>query len=185
MQLLSRVEPAAESAVHITLAQAVLKGDKMDDVVRDAVMLGVAGHSADGDEAHRDDRGGAACGARASTGGAAWRWRRSKQSRRAVLPEIRTAAELRELSRRAAAGSAADARRTGRRRRPRSRCRSLRGEPMPSDAAVSWGPRAAGPSEWQAARKRGVRLVTLGQRTLRADAVPIAAISVLQFLWDA
>jgi len=25
--------------------------------------------------------------------------------------------------------------------------------------------------------------VTLGQRTLRADAVPIAAISVLQFLW--
>ena len=30
---------------------------------------------------------------------------------------------------------------------------------------------------------RGVRLVTLGQRTLRADAVPVAAISVLQFLW--
>ncbi len=25
--------------------------------------------------------------------------------------------------------------------------------------------------------------VTLGHRTLRADAVPIAAISVLQFLW--
>ena len=25
--------------------------------------------------------------------------------------------------------------------------------------------------------------MTLGQRTLRADAVPIAAISVLQFLW--
>jgi 16S rRNA (uracil1498-N3)-methyltransferase len=28
--------------VAVTLAQAVLKGDKMDDVVRDAVMLGVA-----------------------------------------------------------------------------------------------------------------------------------------------
>src|SRR5687768_8682609 len=42
VQLLSRVEPPAESAVHLTLAQAVLKGDKMDDVVRDAVMLGVA-----------------------------------------------------------------------------------------------------------------------------------------------
>ena len=28
-----------------------------------------------------------------------------------------------------------------------------------------------------------IRLVTLGHRTLRADAVPIAAISVLQFLW--
>ena len=33
------------------------------------------------------------------------------------------------------------------------------------------------------ARARGVRLVTLGHRTLRADAVPVAAISVLQFLW--
>jgi 16S rRNA U1498 N3-methylase RsmE len=26
--------------------------------------------------------------------------------------------------------------------------------------------------------------MTLGERTLRADAVPVAAISVLQFLWD-
>ncbi len=34
--------PAPEARVAITLAQAVLKGDKMDDVVRDAVMLGVA-----------------------------------------------------------------------------------------------------------------------------------------------
>ena len=37
--------------------------------------------------------------------------------------------------------------------------------------------------EWGRARERGVRLVTLGDRTLRADAVPVAAISVLQFLW--
>ena len=34
--------PAPEPRVAITLAQAVLKGDKMDDVVRDAVMMGVA-----------------------------------------------------------------------------------------------------------------------------------------------
>ena len=34
--------PAPEPRVAITLAQAVLKGDKMDDVVRDAVMIGVA-----------------------------------------------------------------------------------------------------------------------------------------------
>jgi len=33
--------PVPESRVAITLAQAVLKGDKMDAVVRDAVMLGV------------------------------------------------------------------------------------------------------------------------------------------------
>ena len=42
VQLLSRIEPAAEPTVPLTLAQAVLKADKMDDVVRDAVMLGVA-----------------------------------------------------------------------------------------------------------------------------------------------
>jgi 16S rRNA (uracil1498-N3)-methyltransferase len=36
-------EPAArEPRVAVTLAQAVLKGDSMDDVVRDAVMMGVA-----------------------------------------------------------------------------------------------------------------------------------------------
>ena len=34
--------PAPEPRVAITLAQAVLKGDKMDEVVRDAVMIGVA-----------------------------------------------------------------------------------------------------------------------------------------------
>jgi 16S rRNA (uracil1498-N3)-methyltransferase len=34
--------PAPEPRVAITLAQAVLKGDKMDNVVRDAVMMGVA-----------------------------------------------------------------------------------------------------------------------------------------------
>ena len=35
-------EAAPEPRVAVTLAQAVLKGDKMDDVVRDAVMMGVA-----------------------------------------------------------------------------------------------------------------------------------------------
>ena len=35
-------QAAPEPRVAITLAQAVLKGDKMDDVVRDATMLGVA-----------------------------------------------------------------------------------------------------------------------------------------------
>ena len=37
--------------------------------------------------------------------------------------------------------------------------------------------------EWTSAQAHGVRLVTLGRRTLRADAVPVAAMAVLQFLW--
>jgi 16S rRNA (uracil1498-N3)-methyltransferase len=32
--------PAPEAHLQVTLAQAVLKGDKMDDVIRDAVMIG-------------------------------------------------------------------------------------------------------------------------------------------------
>src|SRR5690348_9750146 len=42
VQILSRVQPAAEPAVPLTLVQAVLKSDRMDEIVRDAVMLGVA-----------------------------------------------------------------------------------------------------------------------------------------------
>src|SRR4029077_14960966 len=42
LQLISRVEPAAEPSVPMTLVQAVLKADKMDEIVRDAVMLGVS-----------------------------------------------------------------------------------------------------------------------------------------------
>jgi 16S rRNA (uracil1498-N3)-methyltransferase len=38
--------------------------------------------------------------------------------------------------------------------------------------------------ELSAADANGVRLISLGHRTLRADAVPIAALSVLNFLWD-
>ena len=34
--------PVPEARVPLTLVQAVLKGDRMDDVVRDATMMGVA-----------------------------------------------------------------------------------------------------------------------------------------------
>ena len=42
VRLQAAAQPAPEPRVAITLAQAVLKGDKMDDIVRDATMLGVA-----------------------------------------------------------------------------------------------------------------------------------------------
>jgi 16S rRNA (uracil1498-N3)-methyltransferase len=42
VRLASRRAARAELPVTLTLAQAVLKGDKMDNVVRDAVMLGFA-----------------------------------------------------------------------------------------------------------------------------------------------
>jgi len=42
LTLVERVTPAAEPAVRLALVQGVLKSDAMDDVVRDAVMMGVS-----------------------------------------------------------------------------------------------------------------------------------------------
>jgi len=182
VQLLSRVEPAAEPAVALTLVQAVIKGEKMDEVVRDAVMLGVAAIQP---IVTRRTETTVAALVRA---GRVDRWRRValasvKQSRRAVVPEVRTPLsfesllgeprpELTLMLVEPAAGDGAE---------PVS---ALRAERTPADAAILVGPEGGWtPEECAAARAQGVRLITLGHRTLRADAVPIAAISVLQFLW--
>jgi 16S rRNA (uracil1498-N3)-methyltransferase len=181
LQLQSRVDPPPEPAVAITLAQAVVKGDKMDDIVRDAVMLGAAAVQP-------------IVSKRAETTVAALvrtarvdRWRRValasvKQSRRAVLPEIRTPltldnfldeppAALRLMLVEPSVGGGESV-------------AVLQREPTPSDAALLVGPEGGWTEqECTAARDHHVRLMTLGQRTLRADAVPVAAISVLQFLW--
>jgi 16S rRNA (uracil1498-N3)-methyltransferase len=184
LQLVSRAEPAAEAAVAITLGQAVLKGDKMDEVIRDAVMLGVVAvqplvtKRTEMTVARvRDTR--------------VERWRRvalasTKQSRRAVVPEVRTPltleaylddppAALRLLLVEPAIGGASE---------DVESLSALHGRPAPADAVVMIGPEGGWTAEERAAAQgRGVRLVTMGHRTLRADAVPVAAVSVLQFLW--
>lgn len=183
VQIVSRVEPAAESAVALTLAQAVLKGDKMDDVIRDAVMLGVAAIQPIVTKRSETTVAALMRGARVE------RWRRValasvKQSRRAVLPEIRMpltldtalgepAAALRVMLVEPAAGASVE---------PIS---VLQKAPAPPDATLFVGPEGGwAAAEWTAAAAHGVRLVSMGARTLRADAVPVAAISLLQFMWD-
>jgi 16S rRNA (uracil1498-N3)-methyltransferase len=182
VQLLSRAVPASESTTSLTLAQAVLKGDKMDDVVRDAVMLGVTAIQPIVTRRTEVTVAALLRGARVE------RWRRialasAKQSRRAVLPDILTPLPyetwldephppLRLMFVEPAIDGA-------------GALSALRSEPEPSSAAIAVGPEGGWDvSECVAARARGVRLVSLGGRTLRADAVPIAALSVLQFLWD-
>jgi 16S rRNA (uracil1498-N3)-methyltransferase len=182
VQLISRLEPAAEPGVPLTLVQAVLKGEKMDDVVRDAVMLGAAAVQPIVTTRTEVTVAALIKGARVD------RWRRValasvKQSRRAVVPEIRMPltletyleeppAALRLMLVEPSAAVEAE---------PLS---LLRASATPADAAVLVGPEGGWTDqECAAARDRGVRPVTLGRRTLRADAVPIAAISVLQFLW--
>jgi len=182
VQILSRVEPAPEPAVALTLAQAVLKGDKMDEVVRDAVMLGVA--AIQPIVTRRTEATVAALMRSARVD----RWQRValasvKQSRRATLPHVRMPLALESylgdppqalrimLVEPSAAGDAES-------------LSALQAEPIPPDAALIVGPEGGwSETECAAARTAGVRLVTLGHRTLRADAVAIAAVSVLQFLW--
>jgi 16S rRNA (uracil1498-N3)-methyltransferase len=184
VQLLSRIEPAAEAVVALTLAQAVLKGEKMDDIVRDAVMLGVAAVQPLVTSRAETTVAALSRGARLD------RWRRValasvKQSQRAVLPDIRRPLTLESflqdpqaalplmLVEPGAAGADAAEPLT-----------ALQGLPTPQDATVFVGPEGGWTDKELAdARQAGARLVTLGRRTLRADAAPIAAISVLQYIW--
>ena len=183
LQIVARIDPVAESAVALTLAQAVLKGDKMDEVIRDAVMLGVAAIQPIVTKRSETTVAALMKGARLE------RWRRvalasAKQSRRAVLPEIRmplmleTAldepAVLRLMLVEPNATASVE---------PMS---VLQQAPAPADATLYVGPEGGwAAEEWTAAAAHGVRLISLGPRTLRADAAPIAAISVLEFLWSA
>ena len=96
LQLLSRLQPPPEPAVALTLVQAVLKGEKMDDVVRDAVMLGVAAVHPIVTKHTETTVAALIKGARLD------RWRRIalasvKQSRRATLPEIRSPLQLEDF----------------------------------------------------------------------------------------
>jgi 16S rRNA (uracil1498-N3)-methyltransferase len=182
LQIVSRIEPAAEPGVALTLVQAVLKGDKMDDVIRDAVMLGVAAIQPIVTKRTETTVAALVRGARVD------RWRRValasvKQSRRAVVPDIHLPLTLESFLGDAPAGLRLmlvepDA---------STNCEPLsaiQAEAAPHDAAIVIGPEGGWTEEEPSeARVGGVRLVTLGHRTLRADAVPIAAISVLQFIW--
>jgi len=177
-------DAAAEPRVAVTLAQAALKGDKMDDVVRDAVMMGVAGIQpivtartevtlATLQRGRRRDR-----------------WQRiavssAKQCGRATVPPI--------LEPRAFADVAAALTHL-----------TLPGpglmfvEPSAADDALALGDLAAAPPRettviigpeggWDAGEvERGAaacRLVTLGGRTLRADAMGVVALAALFAIW--
>ena len=180
-RLVEEVPAAPEPAVRLTLAQSVLKGDRMDDVVRDATMMGVAAIEPIVTErtiargAVRDGRGGD-------------RWRRiaiasAKQCRRAVLPVVgagtpfldwivQDSAALRVLLVEPEAAS------------PGHPLSALRGDAPPVSATVAVGAEGGWTvEEIDAAIRAGWVPITLGRRTLRADAVPIVAIGVLQALW--
>jgi len=182
LRLLDEITAAPEPAVRLTLAQAVLKGDRMDDVVRDATMMGAAAIEPIVTE-HTTVRLKAL-----EEGRPAERWRRiavasAKQCRRAVLPIVGSGTAF-----------------SGWLAQDRAEVRLLLIEPgasieghaptvidggaRPSSATLMVGPEGGwSAAEIEDAVRAGYVPVTLGRRTLRADAVAIVAIGVLQFLW--
>lgn len=175
---------AAERLVGVTLAQAVLKGDRMDTVIRDATMMGVTAivpvvtartvvpwRTAASDGQH-------ARWGRVAVSGA-------KQCGRAVVAAIGGPATLADLL-----------------LAPLPAARLIlvepeAGEPASADlarharqaadegAVVLVGPEGGwAENEVAEARRAGFEPWSLGPMTLRADAVPLVALAVLYHAWE-
>jgi 16S rRNA (uracil1498-N3)-methyltransferase len=177
------VATAREPAVKTTIVQAVLKGDKMDGVVRDATMAGassivpiVTGRSLAGLRLLGRSR-------------AQERWRRvavasAKQCRRARLPAIEPPQGFREWLagpfdglRLLLVEPSADAPGVVPLRE------ALTGPP-PAGVACIVGPEGGwSADERDAAVEAGCVPASLGQMTLRADAVGLVAVSLVNFAY--
>lgn len=175
------IRSAAEPRVALTLLQAVLKGDHMDVVVRDATMLGVA-RIIPILTTHTAANPGAAAGARVRG-----RWVRvaiasAKQCRRAVVPEIASAVPL-ESALAAAATTRSDVRIVL--AEPTARSGEW-GTPSgsPRSATLAVGPEGGwARDELERFRAAGFVPLTLGSLTLRADAASMVAIGALRERW--
>ena len=170
--------PVAEPPVHLTLGVAVLKGTQLDDVIRDATMLGasaivpfVSAHVAVSERAWKNR--------------STERWNRiatasASQCGRAVVPDIGRRLELR--------------------RRSVSRdtfelivmcVEPASGQEQPATALrgadrvlLLVGPEGGwAPAELEHARSKGAVFISLGPRTLRADAAPTVALVSLWTRW--
>ncbi len=184
IRLLDPLPPAPEPRVPVVLAQAILKGDKMDAVVRDATMAGAVrivpvgtGRSqikpAALERAHARER-----------------WQRvavssAKQCGRARLPDIDPPRSFDDWLAEPFDGTrllfvepeAAD--------RSVAGLRSILSERIPHAVACLVGPEGGwSVEERDAAVRAGCVPASLGPTTLRADAVGLVAISLISFLFE-
>jgi 16S rRNA (uracil1498-N3)-methyltransferase len=180
VRLVEPASPALEPGIHLTLAVAILKGDKTDDVIRDAVMLGVAAVQPLLTERTEVP------GPIVTRGRRRERWQQiaiasAKQCGRAVVPEVRPPVALEAalaasvsgmriaLVEPAAAGAG---------------LATVRDRPRPEQAEVVIGPEGGWSPREIAALAGTSMLLTLGRQTLRADAAPIVALAALRAAWD-
>jgi 16S rRNA (uracil1498-N3)-methyltransferase len=172
--LIEPLAPAPEARVPLTLAQAVLKGEKMDATIRDATMMGVAAI-----EPVITSR------TIARTARDPGRWEKiaiasAKQCRRAVVPAIASPSPFSTWLTASAHGlrlilvepsTGADT----------ASLRVLE-DHAPGSLALLVGPEGGWTDEEQRqAGAAGCIAVTLGPLTLRADAVATAALAIARF----
>ena len=180
----ARTPAAREARVAVTLAQAVLKGDKMDDVVRDAVMMGVAAvqpivttrSEVTLASVHRSRR--------------RERWQRiavssAKQCGRATVPPILEPWAFDAVP---AALTAMTLPGPGLMFVEPSASSDVLAlgdldAAAPREAIVIIGPEGGWTAEEIDRASAACRLITLGGRTLRADAMPVVALAALFAVW--
>jgi 16S rRNA (uracil1498-N3)-methyltransferase len=183
VRLLASRAAAPEPRIRVTLAQAVLKGDKMDDVVRDAVMMGVA--VIQPLLTVRSEVSASAL----ERGRRRERWQRivvvsAKQCGRAVVPDVREPMTLETLCatlpEAPAAGALMLVEPNG---TPDAVTLSGLERPVGSSVLVVVGPEGGWTSEEISAAAGVLTPVTLRAPTLRADAMPVAALAALFVRW--
>jgi 16S rRNA (uracil1498-N3)-methyltransferase len=175
--------PAAEARVPVTLAQGLLKSDKMDRVIRDAVMLGAAAVQPFLSARTELPR------AVLRTQGRRVRWERIalssvKQSGRAVIPPVHDICEFGDVVRLDGGARYVLVEPAAAPEMASKGIASFRDQPPPQRAIIMVGPEGGwAPDELQLAVSSGMVPLTLGSRTLRADAAGAAALTLLGFLW--
>lgn len=190
--LLEPAPAASEPRVRLTLAQAVLKSDKMDTVVRDATMMGVSAVIPLMTERTVVPR------SALELGRVRERWHRiavasAKQCGRAIVPEIGPPERLTELIdaqedpdvlRLQLVEPAAAAADSGSEHDAAAKDDGLPAEPPEAGVLIAIGPEGGwAPEEMEQARDAEWRPWTIGARTLRAESAPLAALSILTYAW--
>jgi 16S rRNA (uracil1498-N3)-methyltransferase len=180
VKLLQSITPMTEPRIRIALATAVLKGDKMDDVVRDAVMLGASAIRPLLSE-RAEIRAATVVRARRVE-----RWQKiaiasAKQCGRAVVPPVDAPRSLAALLSDPPNGARIMFVEPGAAVTP-SRIQDLA---VAAEATLIVGPEGGWTDhEVRTASQAGASLVTLGGLTLRADAMPVVALTALKTVWE-
>ena len=182
LRILQRIPAAAAPAVSVRVVLAVLKGDAMDNAVRDATMMGAV-RIEPVLTAHTDVKPSFARRPETLS-----RWQRVamasvKQSRRATLPIISetqnfdrwlAAAPIKELRLMFVEPSAPAA---------TVSLRAVLTARAPAAVTILLGPEGGwAAEELEAGRAAGCEMVTLGPLTLRAEAMPVAAMAAIEAL---